>query len=493
MAGHLGILARLRVRHLRSDARFLLFAVGADIDEDRGFLERTYQVYLLTIFAVSLALSWAQVIDIVEGLRETLGAGTSSRLACTLLILAPAVAFLAWGVSGIRETPIRLTGPDIAWLARVARPEELFVVQLVGSAVGIVLVGALAGTLLAALAGEPWPVWVTASPLALLTARLFSLDAVLPRSAVEPRARRIVTALAGFTVVALGVGLVAASGFLAALVPRLFTPYAFCVAIIANGFLLTGALNWSGKVNMAFVVDDNELYAARSAMRFLALVDSGAYKEACRRRRARRGRQSRRTWRFGAGRAAAVSHGLLSLVRHPASVLGLLSWGALLVPMGALLMVSNVGVGVLLTWFVCACFSLRTPLELGRVFRDDCRNRLVRSLLPFGRLELLALDALPALAVTLASSVAVTAAAASALGADALLAVLLASALDLLLALSCGLDDPAAPVRLGSVLVTGFAGAVVAFFLVGVASLLGPVPALACTLLADVLLARTLL
>ena len=124
-------------------------------------------------------------------------------------------------------------------------------------------------------------------------------------------------------------------------------------------------------------------------------------------------------------------------------------------------MVSNVGVGVLLTWFVCACFSLRAPLELGRVFRDDCRNRLVRSLLPFGRLELLALDALPALAVTLASSVAVTAAAASALGADALLAMLLASALDLLLALSCGLDDPAAPVRLGSVLVTGFAGAVV--------------------------------
>ena len=179
MAGHLGILARLRVRHLRSDARFLLFAVGADIDEDRGFLERTYQVYLLTIFAVSLALSWAQVIDIVEGLRSALGAGTSSWLASMLLMLAPAVAFLAWGVSGIRETPIRLTGPDIAWLARVARPEELFVVQLVGSAVGIVFVGALAGTLLAALAGEPWPVWVTAAPLALITARLFAFDAVL--------------------------------------------------------------------------------------------------------------------------------------------------------------------------------------------------------------------------------------------------------------------------------------------------------------------------
>lgn len=492
MAGQLGLLARLRARHLRSDARFLLFAVGADIDEDRGFLERTYQVYLVIIFAVSLALSWAQVIDIVEGLREALGADTSSWLARTLLMLAPAVAFLAWGVSGIRETPIRLTGPDMVWLARVARPEELFVVQLVGSAMGIVFMGALMGTLLAALAGEPWPAWVTAAPLALLTARLFAFDAVLPRSAAEPRARRVVTAFAGATVVALGVGLIAASGFLAAFVPRLFTPYAFCVVIIANGFLLTGAVNWSGKANMAFVVDDNELYAARTAMRFLALVDSGAYKEACRRRRARRGKQARRTWRFGTGRAAAVSHGLLSLVRHPSSILALLSWGALLVPMGTLLMVSNVGVGVLLSWFVCACFSLRTPLELGRVFRDDCRNRLVRSLLPFGRLELLALDALPALAVTLVFSVAATAAVASVLGTDALLAVLLACALDLVLTLSCGLDDPAAPVRLGSVLVTGFAGAVVALFFVGVASLFGPVPALVCALLADVLLAVAL-
>ncbi len=41
MAGNLGLLARLRLRHLRSGARFLLFAAGADIDEDCGFLERT--------------------------------------------------------------------------------------------------------------------------------------------------------------------------------------------------------------------------------------------------------------------------------------------------------------------------------------------------------------------------------------------------------------------------------------------------------------------
>ena len=150
------------------------------------------------------------------------------------------------------------------------------------------------------------------------------------------------------------------------------------------------------------------------------------------------------------------------------------------------------GAGVTLCWLVCACLSLCEPLELGHVFREDCRNRLVRSLLPFGRLELLVLDALPALVVTLAASGAVGGVTAAAVGADPVTVVLLCCALDVLLALSCGLDDPAAPVRLGSVLVTGFAFSVLALVVVGLASLLGTAPALACAALLVVLLARTL-
>ena len=95
MAGNLGLLARLRLRHLRSDARFLLFAVGTDIDEDRGFLERSYQLYLIVIFAVALALSWAQVLDIVADVAAVLGPELSAWLASSLLLFAPAVAVLA--------------------------------------------------------------------------------------------------------------------------------------------------------------------------------------------------------------------------------------------------------------------------------------------------------------------------------------------------------------------------------------------------------------
>ena len=76
--GPLGLIARLELRHARSDLRFLLFAAGTDIDEDRGFLERAYQLYLLAIFAVVLALSWGQVVYLVEGMRDALGQGPTS-------------------------------------------------------------------------------------------------------------------------------------------------------------------------------------------------------------------------------------------------------------------------------------------------------------------------------------------------------------------------------------------------------------------------------
>lgn len=487
-------LVRLERRHVRANARFLLFAAGTDIDEERDFLDRAYQLYLLIFIVISLALSFAQVLDLAGQLREGLGVTVSARLAHLLLVLAPTAGLVAWGVSDLRETPLRLTAPDITWLARVVRPEELFVVWLLRDLPVIALASALGGALLGEIASDHLGLWAAACAALMLTARLFALDTALSRSVAGPRRRRVATVVAYVIVAASGLALLLAAAPLAALLPRALSlgAYSVVVVLLADLLLLGTAGNKSCYADMAFVIDDNELYAARSSLRFLALVDAGAYKEACRRRRARRNRRARRTWRFRPGRLAPVSHALASLARRPSALLGLLSVGGLLVPMGALVMTLRPGVGVTLCWLVCACLSLREPLELGHVFREDCRNRLVRSLLPFGRLELLVLDVLPALAVTLVASGVVGGFAAAAVGADPAPVVLLCCALDVLLALSCGLDDPAAPVRLGSVLVTGFAFSVLALVVVGLASLLGTAPALACAALLVVLLARTL-
>ena len=129
MCGNVGLLARLELRHARSDLRFLLFAAGADIDEDRGFLERTYQLYLAVLFALALVLSWAQVIDLVEGIHDALGALAGS-VAFALLAYLPAVLLVCWAIAGLQETPLRLTLRDVSCLARVVGAEEILAVRL---------------------------------------------------------------------------------------------------------------------------------------------------------------------------------------------------------------------------------------------------------------------------------------------------------------------------------------------------------------------------
>lgn len=487
--GPLGLIARLELRHARSDLRFLLFAAGTDIDEDRGFLERAYQLYLLAIFAVVLALSWGQVVYLVEGMRDALGQ-VAGALAMALVALAPAAALAAWSLCALRETPLRLTGPDIAWLARVVPPRALLAVQLVRGVVVTALVGALGAYLLGVLALAPSRLaWAALGAAVMPSARLLATLVGLARSASPRRLRLAVTLASGALAALLAAALLFALPTLVFLAGLALVPAALALDATAAAC----ALLLASRADMAFVVDGNELYAARRSLRFLALVDSGAYREAYRRRRLGRRPRARRTWRFWGGPAAAVSHALASLARDPSALLGILSWGALLVPMGALLVAARVNVGVLLSWYLCATLTLREPCPLARVFREDCRNRLVRAQLPMGTLQLLALDSLPALVVALAASAAVVALAAGALGAGAAVpTVLLAWAMLAALTLSAAFDDPRRARGSGSLRATGFVCGALSLFAVGLAGLLGTLPALACALAVDVLLACAL-
>lgn len=488
MAGSLGLLARLRLRHLRSGARFLLFAAGADIDEDCGFLERTYQLYLVAIFAVVLALSWAQVVDLVEGTRDAMGS-LAGALGMLLLAVAPSIALVCWAVAALRETPLRLTSPDIAWLSRVVRPQELLAVQLVGSALVVATVSALLGYLLGVLTRAPAPLaWCPLVASLALAARLLALVLGLARSAVLPRRRRLVTVVAGVLAALL-------AGLLALALPTLVFLLGWLVtfgALLLDVVIAALALWLASRSDMTFIVDDNELYAARVSLSFLAFANAGAYKEACRRRRLGRRRQARRTWHFARGSAAYVSHALVSLARQPSMALSALLWGGALVPAGALLVATGANAGVLFCWFFGVALAQREPLPIAHVFRADCANRLVRQLLPSAPLALLLLDALPLLVLALAASAAVVVPMAHLLGVVAAPAVLLAWALLVALVLVAALDDPGHVRSVGSFQFTAFAGGVLSVFAVCLVGLLGAVPALACAVLVDVLLARSL-
>lgn len=365
-------------------------------------------------------------------------------------------------------------------------------VQLVKSVALCATAGALGGSLLGVLAAGLPVAWVLAGAVVLVLARLFALDTVLLRCAAEPRRRRAATVCGAVVIVLAGGALLLAAAPLAALVPLALSgwPGPLAAALVCGLLLTAGAVNCAGRADMAFVIDDNAAYIARRSLSALALLDPGAYREACRRTRSsHRRHRARRTWRFGEGRRAALSHALASLARRPTAVLGMLGWGGCVVPAGALLMTGRVNVGVLLVWLLCAAQTLREPLELSRVFREDCRNRLVRSLLPFRPLELLLLDSLPALAVTLAASVALTGAAAAALGMPVLPGVLLACLLDVASLFACGLDDPARAGRRGSVRMTGAACTLATLLCAVLLSLLDPALALVPPLLVTALLA----
>lgn len=482
MTGRLPLLAWLEVRHLRSDLRFLFFAAGTDIEGEQGLMERAYQLYVVAFLGIVAVLSWGQVLSLVAGFRDMLGVALSGAVASAAFPLVPAGALLAWGFAGLCETPLCLSGPDIAWLARVARPEELLCVRLAKSALAATVAGALVGALVGELAASssvvPWA--VALAPVTLL-ARMAAFLPGLARAAAPRRRRLAVTVAAAlalaFAAVALAWAALVGLFVLGALLAPLAAALSLAFAAVALGV--------SRRADMAFVVGDSELFAARRSMRFLALVDAGTYREACRRGRLGRRRRPLRTRSFWRGRAALVSHALVSLSRRPLDALGLLSWGALAIPVGVALMVARPPVGVLLSWLLATGYSLREPLELTYVFREDCRNRLVRSMLPFGRLELLVLDSLPAFVLSALASGVVSWLVAVSLGEGPVVAAALSVLLDAVLALSAGFDDPlrAGTGRTRLLRASGPSAALAALVVVSAASLVSAEVALACAAL----------
>ncbi|CVH76677.1 hypothetical protein BN3658_00799 [Coriobacteriaceae bacterium CHKCI002] len=104
----------------------------------------------------------------------------------------------------------------------------------------------------------------------------------------------------------------------------------------------------------------------------------------------------------GEGRAALVARAALSHARQREGLLALAFHGTAVVPLGVLAVLGAGDSVLFLVWLQVSVFAPQGARELSRAFFDDVRNRLVRDRLPFGTLELLAFDSLPAFALTTA-------------------------------------------------------------------------------------------
>ena len=348
------LLLWLRARHARSALNRTLHLVGAGVD-DGGWGERAYQLYAVGIMLVWAALMAAALVDAIQGVFVGLAAAVCS-LAVQGALLAVALVLLRVGIAGARTTPLKLSHPDIAYLAASAVSAR----ALAGVSAGVqAFAGAAAGAALGFLLGVGLE---SASVLAGAPAAVALAGAALAAAA------------ATFAVLSVG-------GF-----------FVLAVAAIALALL-------APRVDMTRVIDENSLHADLCQFGMLSPLDRNDIAEYQRRRKLA-DRPVRFSLPRGEGRLALVQRAALSHARQYDGLASLVMQGAFVVPLGVLALLGAGGPVLFVFWLPVAVLMPQGVREATRAFRDDARNRLVRDRLPFGVLELLAFDTLPAFAAT---------------------------------------------------------------------------------------------
>lgn len=380
------LLLWLRARHARSALNRTLHLVGAGVD-DGGWGERAYQLYAVGIMLVWAALMAAALVDAIQGVFVGLAAAVCS-LAVQGALLAVALVLLRVGIAGARTTPLKLSHPDIAYLAASAVSAR----ALAGVPAGVqAFAGAAAGAALGFLLGVGLE---SASVLAGAPAAVALAGAALAAAAVA----------LGWVV---GFVRLASDGWsgwrTAAAADALLAPATFAVLSVGGFFVLAVAAIalalLAPRVDMTRVIDENSLHADLCQFGMLSPLDRNDIAEYQRRRKLA-DRPVRFSLPRGEGRLALVQRAALSHARQYDGLASLVMQGAFVVPLGVLALLGAGGPVLFVFWLPVAVLMPQGVREATRAFRDDARNRLVRDRLPFGVLELLAFDTLPAFAAT---------------------------------------------------------------------------------------------
>lgn len=435
----LRLLLWLRARHARSTINRALHLLGVGV-EAGGRTERLYQPYAVGLMVAWAVIMWSWLLDtMVEGFA--LAGAAAAELAVQVALAACALALVWIGVNGLRTSPLKLTHADIVLVAASSVSARAMVLVAVGAQVlGGAVVGAAVGFLLGAGAeaagafGAGAAVGFAALGAVAVAAAIGAgwLVGVVRLASSQWRARQIVaTVLALAAVVAVagaGVALVFAAG------PSAFAMAA--AAVVLAAFIALSLV--APRINMTAVIKENALYADLQPFGVFSPLSEQA-KADYRRRRKLATRPPRFALPPGEGRRALAARAVLSHVRQYDGLFVLVVQGVCVVPLGAMAVLGVGGPVLFLFWLQVVALMPAGARELSRVFRDDVRNRLIRERLPFGALELLVFDSLPAFVLTTALACAVCALVAPpgvpAVGAAALAVVINGCTL-----FTCGLD-----------------------------------------------------
>jgi hypothetical protein len=179
---------------------------------------------------------------------------------------------------------------------------------------------------------------------------------------------------------------------------------------------------------MPKVIDKNAFYAESYSLRRGAIYGLDGYNDVRRQKRtASRGPFI--SFPLRSGGAALISRAALSHLRQFEGLLSVLIWGALAAPLAVFVLLDAplplpdyalasfdvtfdplvLKLYLWVSWLMLLLVYPAGAREMSRLFRDDTRNKMVRSKLPFNTLQLLIFDLLPSfIVVCLVSFVAIT-------------------------------------------------------------------------------------
>lgn len=441
------LLGWLRVRQASAMLLYMLNILGSDFQHDRSRGERLYQFYAVVVVGVCLVLTWSALLSAAGTVFSVAGFEVSMML-FFMALLIPVVLFVVRSVGGLRTSVVKLSRPDIAFIASSSLDTRaLVVVGFISSSLAAAFVAVFAGYLIgvcldAGLGMAVNPLMISCLGLMLVLVAEGAMWLVgVGRLVLERRHRRcsVVAAM----VVA---GLVMA-GFASWLIfPTLpstllggVTPILVCTvaaAVVLGELVVLMAL--APHLDMTAVIEQNALYSDLQPFGMLSPLDPALISD-YRRRRRLAGRHPTFHLPRQVGARALVARSALSMIRQYEGLPSLLMQGAVAAPLGVLALSGSGGLITFLFWAVLLLLLPQGVRTATQAFRDDMRVRLVRDRLPFDTLGLLVFDSLPSFVLVSVVSC-VTVAFMPLPGISLALSMALSVLMNAVLFLSCGLD-----------------------------------------------------
>jgi len=388
---------RIRIRHLRRDLDWLLWAAGASTDDAKSFLGAWYLAYVAAVGVAWSVSSWAALEHAAAELLGSLPAAFALAPLGLAMGAWCAAAFVC-ALQALRRSPFRLLAADISWLsgsgpALVAMAASDVVLRCAGACA----LGVLAGLLATSGMASGLRIWAAA-----LSALAGLCTVLLPCVIAEARLVREKTDAfpAGALLLAIAAACAMAASAALLRVPGVSETVLFALALsLAASFAILERNVCMPALACEALSDTEPL-----TMRWLRLTNLGLHRELARSARLRRRGALIELPLGGCGWKALVSRAALVHLRRFECLVDILLFAGVYVPLLGALCSGVLGRGLLLPGAALLLWNYHTARELVRVFNADEDNRLIRPFLPFGTLRLLVADSLPALLLAILAS-----------------------------------------------------------------------------------------